>query len=160
MAEHILNFSMTLPLPRDEVFAFHADAANLGRITPPELDFTILTPLPISMHKGTLIEYRLQLFSVPFHWITEIREWNPPDGFVDAQKKGPYREWVHRHIFRDSPDGGTIIDDEVRYRLPLLPVGEAAFPLVAKELERIFTFRQAAIRKLLVPASRLALKKG
>lgn len=160
MAEHTLNFSMNLPLPRAEVFAFHADAANLGRITPPELDFTILTPLPIVIHKGTLIEYRLQLFGVPFQWISEIREWNPPDGFVDVQKKGPYREWIHRHTFRDSPDGGTIIDDEVRYRLPRLPIGEAAFPLVAMELERIFTFRQEAIRKLLVPTSQLALKKG
>jgi ligand-binding SRPBCC domain-containing protein len=112
------------------------------------------------MHPGTLIEYRLQLFGVPFHWVTEIREWIPPSTFVDAQKKGPYRQWVHRHTFRDSPDGGTIIEDEVRYQLPLLPVGEAAFPMVSKELERIFAYRQEAIRDLLVPAEPSLLKKG
>lgn len=160
MPEHTLNFSLTLPLPRAQVFAFYADAANLGRITPPELNFKILTPLPIAMHPGTLIEYRLKLFDVPFHWVTEIREWNPPDGFVDAQKKGPYRQWLHRHIFRDSPDGGTVIDDEVRYQLPLIPIGEAAFPLVQKELERIFAYRQEAIRALLMPSGKSAPKKG
>lgn len=160
MSEHVLHFSQTLPLPRQEVFAFHCDAVNLGRITPPELEFQILTPLPIAMRQGTLIEYRLQLFGVPFHWITEIREWNPPAGFVDAQKKGPFREWVHRHTFRENKDGSTTLEDEVRYRLPGFPVGEAAFPLVRKELERIFAYRQEMVRTLLVPAGENAPEKG
>jgi len=152
MIEHKLNFSMTLPLPRPQVFAFYCDASNLGRITPPELDFQILSPLPLVMAAGALIEYRLQLFNVPFHWVTEIREWHPPDSFVDAQKKGPYRQWIHRHSFRDAADGGTIIDDEVRFVLPLLPIGEAAYPLVKPELDRIFAYRQAAIRRILLAA--------
>jgi len=159
MSEHIINFSQTLPLPREEVFAFYCDAANLGRITPPELEFKIITPLPIAMHQGSLIEYRLQLFGVPFHWVTEIREWNPPNSFVDAQKKGPFREWIHRHTFRETK-GGTSIEDEVRYRLPGFPVGEAAFPLMKKELDRIFTYRQEMVRALLVHSGQNASKKG
>ena len=150
MPEHLLTFSMTLPLPREQVFAFYCDAANLGRITPPELDFELLTPLPIVMARGTLIDYRLQLFGVLFRWTTEIGEWSPPDGFVDRQKAGPYRSWVHRHTFSVTADGGTLIADEVRFRLPLLPIGEAAYPLVRPELERIFAYRQQAIREILL----------
>lgn len=150
MPEHLLTFAMTLPLPRKEVFAFYCDASNLGRITPPELDFQLLTPLPIAMRQGALIDYRLQLFGVPFRWTTEIGEWSPPDGFVDRQKAGPYRSWVHRHTFSDTAEGGTLIADEVRYRLPLLPIGEAALPLVRAELERIFAYRQKAIREILL----------
>ena len=160
MSQHSLHFSLTLPLPREQVFAFYCDAANLGRITPPELEFRILTPLPIAMRQGALIEYRLRLFNVPFHWVTEIRKWAPPVSFVDAQKTGPFREWVHSHTFRENKDGSTTIEDELRYRLPAFPVGEAAFPLVHKELERIFTYRQEMIRSLLVPVGPHTPEKG
>lgn len=150
MPEHILRDSLTLPLPRPEVFAFFADAANLARITPPELDFAILSPLPIVMCPGALISYRLHLFGVPFNWTSEITAWSPPDFFVDEQRSGPYRQWIHTHTFSDTADGGTLIEDEVHYRLPRLPLGEVALPLVEKQLQRIFAYRRAAVEKLLL----------
>jgi ligand-binding SRPBCC domain-containing protein len=152
MPEHTINYSLKLPLPRAEVFAFFADAANLERLTPPELNFSIITPMPIVMAKGTLIEYRLKLFGVSFNWKTLIAAWSPPDYFIDEQLDGPYRQWIHRHTFTDAPDGGTIIGDEVRFRLPIAPLGEAAYPIVKKQLERIFDYRQEAVKTILTSA--------
>lgn len=146
---HTLTAEMTLPQPRAEVFAFFSDAGNLERITPPELNFHILTPRPIPMAPGALIDYQLRLWGARFNWRTRISEWAPPDRFVDEQIRGPYKEWVHTHTFEDAPAGGTLIRDRVIYQLPLTPLGDIAYPIIRVQLRRIFRHRQDAIRRLM-----------
>ena len=138
----------SLPRPQDEVFAFFANAENLQRITPPELAFRILTPVPIDIGEGTLIDYRLRLFGVPFNWRTRIVEWQPDERFVDEQLSGPYRSWRHLHTFAGCEEG-TMMTDRVEYRLPLQPAGAFALPLVRRQLDRIFRYRANAIRRIL-----------
>jgi ligand-binding SRPBCC domain-containing protein len=148
--EHTLRTRLTLPLPREQVFPFFADAANLERITPTSLRFQIVTSGPVRMEEGALIEYRLRLLGIPFGWRSAITVWDPPHEFVDEQLRGPYRVWHHRHTFRDAPGGGTEIEDEVRYALPFQPVGELALPLVRLQLRRIFDFRQREVARILM----------
>lgn len=149
MAEHTLRTALTLNLPREQVFAFFADAANLERITPPQLNFHILTPQPIEIAKGTLIDYQLKLRGFPIKWRTEISEWNPPFSFVDQQLSGPYKQWIHRHTFTEIDAETTLIEDEVRYRLPVEPLGDIAHFIVRSELDKIFGFRQKTVAELL-----------
>lgn len=151
MGDHVFRARTVIPRPLQDVFAFFAAAENLEVITPPELGFEIVTPAPIVIAEGTLIDYRLRLFGVPFRWRTRIARWDPPHSFTDEQVKGPYRAWVHTHAFR-AVDGGTEMTDEVRYQLPLAPLGDLAYPLVRLQVRRIFAFRNREIEKRLGPA--------
>lgn len=143
---HALRAKIELPLARERLFPFFADAANLVRITPPELRFRILTPTPITMMEGTLIRYRLRLLGVPFEWLTRITVWDPPKEFVDEQVKGPYHTWVHKHLFVET-SFGTRVHDAVTYELPFFPFGELAVPLVQLQLRRIFAYRARALER-------------
>jgi ligand-binding SRPBCC domain-containing protein len=149
---HVLTTSVRLPLPRERVFAFFAEAVNLERITPPELRFRILTPRPVPMREGALIDYNLRLFGVPLRWRARVSRWEPPTGFVDEQVRSPYRIWEHTHRFYEDGEG-TMVEDVVRYGLPLWPLGEVFHPLVRLQLERIFRFRRSAVRGCLTTGS-------
>lgn len=146
-----LQTDLTLELPLERVFDFFSDAGNLEAITPPELRFEILTPRPIAMHADTRIEYRLHLYGVPFRWRTRISVWEPGRRFVDEQESGPFAVWIHEHRFEAVAPNRTRIRDEVRYALPLEPVGRLAHPLVRAKLDHIFAYREARVRALLAP---------
>lgn len=144
-----LSAEMTVPLPRKDVFEFFSDAMQLEQITPPWLQFRVLTPAPITIQKGALIDYRLKLHGVPIKWRTEISAWEPPFRFVDQQLRGPYRRWHHEHTFEEI-DGSTIVRDEVHY-IPrgfkvLRPLINRLF--VAPDLVKIFRFRQDRLTEI------------
>ena len=146
MSVHRLVREQRVALPRERVFPFFADALNLEAITPPWLAFRVVTPEPIEMRAGTLIEYRLRLHGVRVRWLTRIALWEPPHRFVDVQLRGPYRLWHHVHAFEPAPGGATVMRDEVRYALPLGPLGALAHAaFVRRDLERIFAFRQREV---------------
>ena len=149
MAEYILEREQIIRRPRAEVFEFFADAVNLERITPPELQFHIITPPPIEVRKGALIDYELKLRGIPITWKTEITQWNPPHDFVDTALRSPYKQWIHLHAFEERSDGReTYMKDVVRYRLPLEPLGDLAHFYVKKELAYIFDYRRQVIEEI------------
>lgn len=147
--DRLLRVETVLPLPRDDVFPFFAAAENLQVITPPELAFQVLTPTPVAMGEGTLIDYRLRLFGLSFAWRTRITGWDPPFTFTDEQIRGPYARWIHTHTFT-ARGAETLMEDRVRFRLPLGWVGSPGLPLVEWQLRRIFRYRGSALQRTLL----------
>lgn len=144
MKIHTLQTECWLPAPRARVFAFFADAYNLEAITPPWLQFAVRTPRPITMQVGALIRYGLRLHGIPLRWLTEITCWEPPFRFVDEQRRGPYRLWIHTHTFLEQ-HGGTSCRDEVKYAVPGGRLVNALF--IQRQVQAIFAYRQEAIRR-------------
>jgi len=134
-----------LPLSPSELFPFFADAANLDALTPPWLNFHIVTPRPIVMKPGVLIDYKLWVHGLPIRWRTRINLWQPPYRFVDEQIRGPYRQWLHEHTFTPC-NGGTLTRDQVSYAVPLDFLVHCW--LVRPDVKKIFAFRAEALKKL------------
>ncbi|MFN4082298.1 MAG: SRPBCC family protein [Bacteroidia bacterium] len=148
MKPKLLETKTEINKPLKEVFEFFSKAENLNEITPPELNFKILTPTPINMEKGVLIKYRIKLFGVPFFWKTLISEWNPPYKFVDEQIGGPYTLWHHQHIF-EKINGKTIMTDIVTYKSKgwfLAPFLHWLF--VDKRVKAIFKYREDKLKQI------------
>lgn len=156
MSPFVLERVQLIPRPRAEVFRFFEDAGNLERITPPFLRFRIVTPRPIEMREGALIDYKLSLFGLPFGWRTRIEVYEPGVRFVDMQLRGPYKLWRHTHTFEDAP-GGTRMTDRVDYEIPLGHLGRAARAMfVRRTLDRIFDYRQDTIAAIFADQANVA----
>ncbi len=149
MSLHVLRRQQFLPLPRAEAFEFFADARNLEEITPPWLNFKIVTPTPIDLKEGTLIQYKIMWHGIPLGWKTEIRKWDPPYGFVDTQISGPFLLWHHTHKFEEV-EGGTMMTDVVWYKVWGGWFGDLINKLkVNRDVKRIFDHRYHRIATLI-----------
>ena len=145
MKVHVLQREQYLERPLPAVFEFFSAARNLEALTPPWLSFQVITPEPIDMHDGTVIDYRLSVHGVPLRWTSRIESWEPNVRFVDRQIKGPYALWHHTHDF-ESLGSGTLIRDTVRYSIGFGLIGEVVHALeVQRDLDNIFAHRRSAV---------------
>ena len=144
---HSIDAEQWVPRPIDEVFAFFSDALNLESITPARVHFHVITPRPIELKSGALINYKMRLNGIPLKWTTRIETWDPPHKFSDIQLSGPYKLWSHTHTFA-TKNGGTTMTDHVDYELPLGPLGELVHSAgVRRDVESIFAYREKIIRE-------------
>ena len=135
----VLERQTVIDQPIDVVFSFFSDASNLEVLTPPWLNFNILTVLPIKMKTGTQINYKLKLHGIPVKWQSDIKKWDPPNKFVDEQTKGPYTKWVHTQEFTETAHG-ILINDRLEYQVPGGFISN--FLYVRNQLNQIFDYRQ------------------
>jgi ligand-binding SRPBCC domain-containing protein len=150
---YTLRSEVHVPAPLDEVWPFFSNARNLERLTPSFLRFEVLTPDPIEMAVGTLIDYKLRVRGVPLRWQSEITVWDPPHRFVDEQRRGPYRCWIHEHGFEVDGDG-TIARDLVQYD----HIGGKLVNrlLVGPDVRKIFAYREKVLREIFAGGGRAA----
>ncbi|MEM0913624.1 MAG: SRPBCC family protein [Planctomycetota bacterium] len=142
---HRLTMDQWLEPTPEDLWPFFSNAANLEEITPASVHFHVITPQPVAMHPGTLIDYRLKVRGLPLRWRSHITDWEPPHRFIDQQVRGPYDLWHHEHRF--VADGsGTRCTDVVHYRVPggpLSPLIHALF--VGPDVRKIFAHRAVVL---------------
>ena len=134
----------------EQAWAFLQDPANLDRITPPDLQFRIVTDIPAIMYNGLIVEYRITIPLIGTHsWVTEIKHIREGLSFVDEQRLGPYRFWHHYHEIRQDK-GCVLLMDRICYQPPFGVLGRLAHRLyIRRTLERIFDYRRLRLEELL-----------
>ena len=135
-----------VPSDLDTVFEFFSRPENLEKITPSSMGFNIITPTPIDMKEGAIIDYTVKIMGVPMRWRTMITSYKKNEYFVDEQLKGPYSSWHHKHTFKEV-EGGVLIIDEITYALPIQAFRLIVHPVLIKpQLNQIFNFRFQTIK--------------
>ena len=149
MKKYSIEFEQFINLPIQDVFLFFSQPKNLSLITPPRLKFNILTPEPIHMNEGQLIDYTLTImYIINIRWTTLITMYQEPNIFIDQQLKGPYSLWHHTHIFEEK-DGGTLIKDKVIYGIPFGWFGRFLnFVYIKHDINSIFKYRHQILNKI------------
>lgn len=143
-----LTTSQVLPLPPDQAFGFFEDPRNLFEITPDRLDFRMADRGSVtSVHEGAEFDYTIRWLGSTIPWRSRIADYHPPDRFADVQVRGPYRSWVHLHLFGAVADG-TLMQDIVTYEVPCGPAGRLVHRfLIRRRLEDIFRYRAVQIEE-------------
>src|SRR3954469_13301228 len=120
MKTYQLKRIQVLPISLAEAWEFFSSPANLSRITPAKMNFSISSMSGgDKMYPGQIIGYKVTVLPfIRLRWVTEITHVSEPFYFADEQRFGPYALWHHKHHFEQGPDG-VVMTDEVDYALPL-----------------------------------------
>ncbi len=146
---HYLRREQWIPAPLKIVWEYFADPVNLDELTPPDMNFQIIGGGGRTMYEGQMIEYRVGfMWGLRSLWLTEISHVRQREYFVDEQRMGPYRLWIHEHLFTPSR-GGVMMNDLVTYAVPFSLLGDVVNTFwIQGRLARIFDYRTRKIAQL------------
>lgn len=141
----IFRFSSVINAPRSEVFAWHERKGALERLSPPWDPLKIISKGGIS--PGSVTRMIMHEGPVPYRWTALHTDYDKDVMFRDVQVHGPLRSWSHTHLFRDLPDGGCVLTDEIEFEAPFSSFGDILLESrIRNKLERIFRFRHETTR--------------
>jgi ligand-binding SRPBCC domain-containing protein len=145
-----LRRSVFIAVPPHAVFDFHADPRNIEKVAGSPARAELLEPYDLPLREGSIVRLKVWVMGMlPQTVETRIVVCDPPREFTDEQRRGPFRAWLHRHLFR-SVDGGTELTDDVEYELPTgLPFRLLGAEAMTAMMENLFAHRQERTKELL-----------
>lgn len=137
-----------IPLPRDRVFAFHENPANLALIQQAGPRFELLSHGQ-NLQPGSQTWVKVYTLGViPMRMGFEHFIYQPPGLFGERMIHGPLRTFEHRHWFEER-DAGTLLRDEIEVALPWYLGGEVVTRcFIGPMLHQVFSARGQSLLKL------------
>jgi ligand-binding SRPBCC domain-containing protein len=151
---HSFQTEQWVPYPRERVFAFFSDPANLPPLMPSWQRSRVERVVPASSAAGQGSLITISFRAIPWvpvrlEWDACITEFQWNDFFCDEQQRGPFRYFRHCHRIREEAKG-SVVSDAVEYELPLGLLGDLANSLAVKrQIRALFRHRQKTLPVLL-----------
>ena len=151
MKSYQIKTQQTIPITLAEAWDFFSSPLNLAKITPNDMKFVVTSDYAADakIYAGMIITYKISpLLGIKLNWMTEITHVKEGEYFVDEERFGPFALWHHEHHFKTT-NGGVMMTDVLHYAIPFGAIGRFANAVfVGKQIERIFAYREKAIREL------------
>lgn len=148
MIINALHYSCIINAPIAEVYAFHTDTQNLPTITPPWIHVTI-DKMDIPMVQGSRVVLQIKRYGITTRWEMEIEEQSFPCSVIDRMVSGPFPFFRHQRLFSFVNENETRMEETLTIALPFGWLGNLIFPLVKKDMDKMFAYRHNATQNAL-----------
>lgn len=146
MKDQIFSKKTRIKVPVETLFAWHARNGAINRLTPPWTPLSLVSRKGDGVDQGVEVVFRMKVLGIPMTWEAEHVDCRENCYFKDRQVRGPFALWEHEHLFHSDGPNRSIMEDRVRYRLPMGPAGLPFYGRARRELERIFEYRHQVLR--------------
>jgi uncharacterized protein len=133
--------------PAEQVFRWHEMPGAFEKLTPPGESVRVVAQTG-GIRDGARRELIIGRPPASLRWIATHDGYIEGRRFRDTQVRGPFRSWVHSHLFEpDGPDA-CYLEDRVEYKLPFGRVGAWLLgTVIERRLERLFEYRHRVTRE-------------
>ena len=133
--------SLTLPVSRAQLFAWHARPGAFERLAPTWQQLEIVEQQG-GIGDGDRLHFCLRAGPLRVHWVARHEDYVEGERFVDVAERSPFAAWRHVHAFEDAGEGAATLHDRVSYRLPLDRLaGAIAGGMARRTFDRMFRQR-------------------
>jgi uncharacterized protein (TIGR01777 family) len=134
-------YRSSFQVPAQELFRWHARRGAFERLAPPWEKIRIVSSEG-GIENGNRLVFSFRKGPLKLKWEAVHEGCVEGKVFTDRQVEGPFAEWVHEHRFIENGPENSVLEDGVRYALPMGFLGRvAAGRRVKRALDRTFSFR-------------------
>jgi len=143
MKKFTLSYSCLLNASQEKVCQFHTDTHNLPLITPPWINVTIVS-MEDPMIEKSIVTLKIRRFGISTRWEMQIKTMDCPSTITDLMLKGPFPFFHHERHFSPITSDTTLLEETITMSLPMGWLGNLAFPLIKRDMDRMFAYRHSA----------------
>ncbi|MDC0218750.1 SRPBCC family protein [Verrucomicrobia bacterium] len=96
--------------------------------------------------ENSLAVFRTRILGIPFYWEAEHFDVQLNKQFCDRQVKGPFRKWIHRHLFLAKGNETCLMIDEIDFTLTRARwINRILGNVIYRKIDALFEFRHQVL---------------